>query len=226
MSPEQVRASRDVDARTDVWSLGVVLYELLTGRSPFDAESVPSLFVAIATQTPARVSSLREVPQALDRCVRRCLEKDRERRYASVAALAAALAPFAAVARAPSRVMRRAWAFVAAGAIVGGGVGAWRVTQAGRDASPVVAPALEPQRASADTVSPAAVATVATVAMPASESASLPATAAVGATVVATAASSRASGLGKTPGPWVPARTPGTNRKAAPRPPGPTDTPD
>jgi serine/threonine-protein kinase len=109
MSPEQVRASHTVDARADLWSVGVVLYEMLTGVVPFDAPGQILIFTLIAERAAAAPSSHRpELPAALDAVVLRCLEKDRDHRYPDVAALAAALGPFAAPeARAlPARVAR------------------------------------------------------------------------------------------------------------------------
>ncbi|HEX4417031.1 MAG TPA: serine/threonine-protein kinase [Kofleriaceae bacterium] len=93
MSPEQMKAAREVDARTDLWSLGVVLYECLTGHAPFEAESFAGVVFKIATEPPAPIDP--RVPRALQAVVLRCLEKDRAARWPSVAALAAALAPFA-----------------------------------------------------------------------------------------------------------------------------------
>ncbi len=96
MSPEQLRSSRDVDARSDVWALGVVLYELLSGRVPFPADTVTQLTVMVIQDAPMGLRSLRaDVPEALERVVLKCLEKRREDRYESVAALAQALSAFA-----------------------------------------------------------------------------------------------------------------------------------
>jgi hypothetical protein len=95
MSPEQVTSTRSADARSDIWSLGAVLYELLTFHRPFNGESVPALFVAILHRDPEPPRVHRaEIPPALDVAVMRCLQKDPRSRFPEVAALAAALAPF------------------------------------------------------------------------------------------------------------------------------------
>jgi serine/threonine protein kinase len=96
MAPEQMRAAREVDARADIWALGATLYELLTGRVPFDADSLLDLALQVAQAEPVSIRDIRvEVPWALEQVVLRCLEKDREDRFASVRMLAGALAPFA-----------------------------------------------------------------------------------------------------------------------------------
>jgi serine/threonine-protein kinase len=94
MSPEQVRGSRDLDSRTDVWAMGVILYELLEGRTPFRAESYGALLVAIATEPFAPME--RAQPEALREVVAKALDKDPEARFPSVEALAQALLPFGA----------------------------------------------------------------------------------------------------------------------------------
>jgi eukaryotic-like serine/threonine-protein kinase len=94
MAPEQMRSSRDVDARADVWALGVVLFELLTRRLPFEAETLPELCLKVVSEPPLSLSAFRpDVPVALVRVVERCLEKDRDKRFANAAELAVALAP-------------------------------------------------------------------------------------------------------------------------------------
>jgi serine/threonine-protein kinase len=96
MSPEQMQSSRSVDASTDIWSLGVVLFELLTGALPFDGESFGEMAVMAATQPPRSVSDLRrDVPAGLEAVIRKCLQPDRGDRHRDVAALAGALLPFA-----------------------------------------------------------------------------------------------------------------------------------
>jgi serine/threonine protein kinase len=106
MSPEQMRSAKDVDARADVWALGVVLFELLTRRWPFEAQNMPELCLKVVTEPPQSLLELRpEVPPGLAAIVERCLEKDPAARYADAGALAEVLDPFSpAVAprRAPS----------------------------------------------------------------------------------------------------------------------------
>ncbi len=85
MSPEQARGG-GVDARSDVFSFGAVLYEMVTGRRPFDGDSVPELLTAILRQEPERVSALvPSVPIQLDMVIARALRKEPERRFQSMA---------------------------------------------------------------------------------------------------------------------------------------------
>jgi serine/threonine-protein kinase len=96
MAPEQLRSSKDVDGRTDIWGLGIILFELLTGRQAFLADAVPALTIKIVTEPTPSARSLRpDVPPELDAIISKCLEKDRALRYANVAELALALLPFA-----------------------------------------------------------------------------------------------------------------------------------
>jgi serine/threonine-protein kinase len=95
MSPEQMQTSKGVDARTDIWSLGVILHELLAGTVPFDSQTVTELAIRVATEPPPPVTSVRpEVPAGLEQAIFKCLEKPRERRFQDIAELAAAIAPF------------------------------------------------------------------------------------------------------------------------------------
>ncbi len=103
MSPEQMEAPRDADERADIWSLGVILFELIAAAPPFDAPNLPLLCARICTSPPRSFASLGvEVPEQLERLIVRCLEKKPEDRVNSVVALALDLAPFGGRAAAES----------------------------------------------------------------------------------------------------------------------------
>ena len=92
MSPEQLRSSKNVDARTDIWALGVILYELLSGRRPFRADTFSALCIQVATEPVPTLDV--PLPHGLDQVVMRCLQKDPDHRFQNVAELAAALEPY------------------------------------------------------------------------------------------------------------------------------------
>ena len=98
MSPEQLRASKHVDVRTDIWALGVILYELLTKKLPFEASTVTELVAVVLTEPLPDLRLVRPgVPPELAAAVGRCLEKKRDDRFASVSDLVRAIAAFVRV---------------------------------------------------------------------------------------------------------------------------------
>jgi serine/threonine-protein kinase len=125
MAPELLRASDNSDARSDVWALGVVLYELLTGRTPYEADSLATLCLKIVREDPQPIDGLRvDLPSGLSEIVHRCLAKDPSERYANAVELAVALEGFATVSsgvqsarsspgEAWSAARRRGWAAAA-----------------------------------------------------------------------------------------------------------------
>jgi serine/threonine-protein kinase len=215
MSPEQMRSSREVDARSDIWSLGVVLYTLLAGRKPFEGTYLTEVCAAVLSSKPPALSALRpELPPALVEAVERCLQVEPEDRFQTVAELIAALAPFRAssdepahaaaptststpmpllaqAGAAPRRARDRSTALIATAAVAALGVVvvlAVRRTGAS-DAAATAAPAQPAIASTASRVEPAPAASSAIAAAPAAPAA--PANA-----VAATAAPRRASGSG------------------------------
>ena len=94
MSPEQIRSTANVDHRADIWSLGVVLYEMITQSVPFPGTTVPEICARVL-ETPAPALSLFvDAPPELQEVLDRCLQKDPTKRFQNVAELAIALLPF------------------------------------------------------------------------------------------------------------------------------------
>ncbi len=96
MSPEQLQSPIDIDLRSDIWSLGIVLYELLSGDCPFTGVTLGKLIADIVSMPPAPLRErLPNVPEGLEAVILKCLERDRNQRYASIAEFASALQRFA-----------------------------------------------------------------------------------------------------------------------------------
>jgi Tol biopolymer transport system component len=129
MAPEQVAADPRVDHRADVYAIGVLAYELLTGRPPFVGEARQEVLSAHLAEPPVPVAALRpDVPSALAELVMRCLEKRPAERWQSVGEIVQRLD---ALPQGRGRTARRAWARAAAGAVVVAGAAtaaavAWR----------------------------------------------------------------------------------------------------
>jgi serine/threonine-protein kinase len=103
MCPEQMQSARAVDGRADIWALGVILHETLTGQLPFSGATLPEVCFKIATEPPAPLRQIRpDAPAQLEAAVMKCLEKDRERRFRNVAELAAAVVAFGPARSRPS----------------------------------------------------------------------------------------------------------------------------
>jgi eukaryotic-like serine/threonine-protein kinase len=119
MSPEALRGEM-ADVRTDIWSYGVLLYEMLSGRRPFDGSSGVDVTSAIVRDRPARLAA--SVPAGLAAIVDQCLQKDRGRRYANGGELRAAVAAVRASADATVRPSRRSWSWGVAAALAAAAV--------------------------------------------------------------------------------------------------------
>lgn len=95
MSPEQVRSPKTVDSRTDIWSLGICMYELLTNSMPFGGDEIQETFAQVLENHPTPIRQLvTGVPEGLEQVVMRCLAKKRDERWSDVGELARSLAPY------------------------------------------------------------------------------------------------------------------------------------
>jgi eukaryotic-like serine/threonine-protein kinase len=98
MSPEQLRSTKIIDCRADIWALGAILFQLVTAQTPYQAQSVAELYAMLLRDQPAPPSRYRtDLPPGLEAVIMRCLERDPSLRFANVSALADALLPFAPV---------------------------------------------------------------------------------------------------------------------------------
>ncbi|MGE0871117.1 MAG: protein kinase [Kofleriaceae bacterium] len=162
--PEQAAHARSVDARADVWSLGAVTYHMLAGRAPFAGDTIVEVLTAIlhGASPPSLRTIRKDVPAGLDAAVLRCLERDRDRRFSSAAALARAIAPFGGTdaaalvelaashgeAAVASRSRSSRWiSFAAVAAVAGVAIAGYRMTSS-EGASSVDSPAVSAPAAS------------------------------------------------------------------------------
>lgn len=96
MSPEQMTSAKSVDERSDIWALGIILHELLSGRVPYQGETIPEICVQVLQNPPPRLTELRPgAPADLERIIDRALAKNRDDRYQTVADFAADISAYA-----------------------------------------------------------------------------------------------------------------------------------
>lgn len=142
MAPEQIEG-RDVDARSDLFSFGALLYEMVTGTRAFDGDNVASIRTAILEREPPAIASVRpSVPAALDDIVRRCLAKNPDRRWQSAADLLHALKQVSHSAHRTPTLSRSSSMWIAAAVVAAvAGTGAWLLYTADEERSATVASA-------------------------------------------------------------------------------------
>jgi serine/threonine-protein kinase len=96
MSPEHLLSSKNIDGRADIWALGIIAYELLTGEGPFLGDTMPQVLMKVMGERTPSVRAVRpDVPRELEAVIMRCTEKDAAARFQTVAELAEALRPVA-----------------------------------------------------------------------------------------------------------------------------------
>ena len=118
MSPEQARGLREIDHRSDLWALGVVVYRCVLGKLPFEGQAVGDIVVKICTQDPPMPTQVDpSLPAPLDAWFKRCVERDREGRFGSVKELASELLVVAGVVAHPEQAFASIQAVSAPGAV-------------------------------------------------------------------------------------------------------------
>ncbi len=96
MAPEQLRSTKTVDQRADIWALGTILFQLLTSRTPYNADSAPDLYAMLLRDPPSAITQFRTgLPDGLESIIMRCLEREPDNRFQNVGELADALLPLA-----------------------------------------------------------------------------------------------------------------------------------